>query len=64
MRTHSLAVLVAFLFAAPVFALDIIELKNGRIYQVESAKVKGDRLHIQLHPSTPGQTIGFAIPIN
>lgn len=64
MRTHSLAVLVVFLFAAPVFALDIIELKNGRIYQVESAKVKGDRLFMQLHPSMPDQKIGFAIPIS
>ncbi len=64
MRAHSLAVLVLVLLASPILALDVIELKNGRIYQVQFAKVRGDRLFMQLRPSKPNQRVGFAVPID
>ena len=62
MRAHSLAVLTLVMLAPAVLALDVIELKNGRMYQVQSAKVMGDRLFIQLHPTRPNERIGFAVP--
>ena len=63
MRTHSLAVLLLALLTAPAFAIDIVELKNGKIYQVESAKVKGSRLYVSLVPQVAGQKVAFAMPL-
>ena len=64
MRAHSLAVLAIFLLVSPALAVDVIELKNGRIYQVRSAKVTGSRLFMSLVPTAAGEKIGFAVPIS
>jgi len=63
MRAPSLPLLALALLAAPVLAVDIIELKNGRILEVERATVQGNKLRVQL-PQKNQQFIAYTIPID
>ena len=63
MRAYSLPLLALALLAAPVLAVDVIELKNGRILEVEKATVQGNKLRVQL-PSKDQQFIAYTIPID
>jgi hypothetical protein len=63
MRAHSLALAALLLLASPVFAIDIIELKNGKLYQVESAQVRNGKLAMKLATSK-SQKVGFSVPLD
>ena len=54
--------LAALVFAMPALAVDVIELKSGKLYQVENAEVKGDRLYMKLLTGKD-QKIGFTVPL-
>lgn len=55
--------LVLVLLAAPSWAVDLIEMKDGKLYQVQSAEVKGTRLYMRLDVPK-GQKVGFTVPID
>ena len=61
MRTRSLVPLV--LFAIPAFAVDIVEMKNGKLYQVEAAEVRGNRFFMKLLTSTD-KKVAFSVPMD
>ena len=51
------------LLAAPAAALEIIELKNGKIYEARKVRVRDGQMYIELNMKLPGQTLGFSIPV-
>jgi tetratricopeptide (TPR) repeat protein len=63
MRAPSLVLPLLAMFVGPVFALDLIELKDGKVLQVESATVEGTRLRVRLHTKT-NQYAAYTIPIS
>ncbi len=63
MRAPSLVLAVLAMVAAPVFALDLIELKDGKVLQVDSATVEGTRLRVRLHTKA-NQVAAYTIPIS
>jgi len=63
MRVPSLVLPVLALVAAPVLALDLIELKDGKILQVESATVQGSKLRVRLH-TRADQVAAYSIPLS
>ncbi|MHC4548344.1 MAG: tetratricopeptide repeat protein [Planctomycetota bacterium] len=62
MRAPSLTVLALALLAAPTVALDIIELKDGKILTVERVSVRGDKLHVRLSTKAD-QFAAYSIPL-
>ena len=62
MRALLLCPMLALL-AAPAAALEIIELKNGKIYEARKVRVRDGQMYIELNMKLPGQTLGFSIPI-
>jgi len=60
LRSALLAVAVA---ASPAAAVDLIELKSGRVLEVRSASIQGDRLRVELS-TRPDQFIATTIPID
>ena len=56
------ALAFALALAAPALALDIVELKDGRVLEVEAVSVSGDKLRVQL-ATPPGQHIAYTIPV-
>ncbi|MHC4133705.1 MAG: hypothetical protein ACYS0K_01850 [Planctomycetota bacterium] len=63
MRAPSLVLPVLAMVAAPVLALDLIELKDGKVLQVEAATVEGTKLRVRLHTRTD-QYAAYSIPIS
>ena len=62
MRALLLCPMLALL-AAPAAALEIIELKNGKIYEARKVRVRDGQMYIELNMKLPGQTLGFSIPV-
>ncbi len=64
MRTPSIVfcTLAAALLSTNAFAFEIIELKNGKVLELESARVDGDKVHVKLHVPAGDKVIGYAIP--
>ena len=60
MRAPSLALLLIGILSVPSFAVDIVELKSGRVLEAEEVTFKGDKLHIKLYRPQGDQTI--AVP--
>ncbi|MHC4958969.1 MAG: hypothetical protein ACYTGN_11400 [Planctomycetota bacterium] len=63
MRAYSPCLLALALLAPPVLAIDIVELKNGKLYQVESAQVRNGKLAMKLATSK-SQKVGFSVPLD
>ena len=69
MRAHSLA-LWAFgtvwfaLVAAPAAAVEVLELKDGRLIEAEQVRVSGDRIRIRLYAPEGGRTVEYALPLD
>ncbi len=61
MRAYSLAALLVALIAAPVLSMDLVEMKDGRLYEAQKVWVRGDRLHIQLHRPDGESRAEFAV---
>ncbi len=67
MRKLTLAVPILALLALPVWAgntIELVEMKNGRLYEAQELRVKGDRLWIKLAEKQPGQKVAFSVPID
>jgi len=64
MHPLSLALVALALLAAPAAALDVVELKDGRVLVVEEVSVKGDKLRVRLHLERPDQYIAYTIPFD
>jgi len=62
MRTRSLVALAIAVLAVPALAVDVVEMKNGKLYQVERAQVKGDRFFMTLLTSKD-KKIAFSVPM-
>lgn len=64
MRVPSPALLlIVGILSGPVFAVDIVELKDGRVLEAEEVTLKGDKLHVKLYRPQGDQTIAYSIPI-
>jgi len=63
MRAHSVALALAFL-ATSALAVDIVEMKNGRLYEAERVTFRGDRLSIKLHFPKQDKRVIFTVPIH
>ncbi|MDH3591281.1 MAG: hypothetical protein OER88_05355, partial [Planctomycetota bacterium] len=63
MRALCLAVSALFFLAAPALALEVIELKSGRIIEAEKASVRGDNLWIELYLPQGKEYVAYAMPI-
>ena len=62
MRRLTLAVPILALLALPAGAgntIELVEMKNGRLYEAQELKVKGDRLWIRLAEKRPGEKVAF-----
>ena len=67
MRRLTLAVPILALLALPAGAgntIELVEMKNGRLYEAQELKVKGDRLWIRLAEKRPGEKVAFSVPID
>lgn len=64
MRLPSVALAALALLGGTAAGLDVVELKNGRLYQAESVAVRGDKLLIQLHTGDRRERVRFAVPIS
>lgn len=64
MRSHSIALMIVALLAGPALAVDLIEMKDGKLYAVESAEIRGERLFLQLHFPERDRKVGFSVPIS
>lgn len=63
MRVPSLALLLIGVLSVPVFAVDIVEMKDGRVLEAEEVTLKGDKLYVKLYRPAGDQTIAYSIPI-
>ena len=63
MRARSVASALVLL-ASSALAIDIVEMKDGRLYEVERATFKGDRLSIKLHTPGEDKLVVFTVPIH
>ncbi|MFQ5843694.1 MAG: hypothetical protein ACE5JG_01770 [Planctomycetota bacterium] len=57
-----LAAPILVLLALPAAAVDIVEMKSGRLYEAEAVRLQGDKLWIRL-ATPPGRTVAFTVPI-
>ena len=56
-------VLAALLLATSALAVDLVELKDGRVLEVDKAKLQGDKLYVELHLPGKNQLIGYTIKV-
>jgi tetratricopeptide (TPR) repeat protein len=63
MRAPSLVLPVLAMVAGPALALDLIELKDGKVLQVQTATVEGTKLRVRLHTKAD-QYAAYTIPIS
>ncbi len=54
----------ALFLALPALALDMIELKNGKLIPAESVTVRGDRLRIRLYLPGKDASAEYTVPID
>jgi tetratricopeptide (TPR) repeat protein len=64
MRSYSIALALIALLAGPAAAVDVIEMKDGKVYAVESAELRGERIFLQLHFPKKDKEVGFSVPIS
>jgi len=69
MRAQSLApwclpVVLAALWASPASAVEIVELKDGRLIEAEQVRVTGERLRIRLYSPEGDRTVEYALPFD
>ena len=64
MNAPSVALLALALLAPAALGLDIVELKDGRVLEVEKVEVKRGKLFVRLHVRKPGQVVAYAIPFD
>ena len=64
MRAHRLAIALLAALSSPVWALEIVEMKDGKTYAAESVTVAGDRLRIKLHTASSSSRVQFSVPIS
>ncbi|MEM8885309.1 MAG: hypothetical protein AAGD14_14670 [Planctomycetota bacterium] len=65
MAPRSVALLAVFLFAQPLFAgIQLIETKDGKLYEARDALVLGDKMRISLALKEGGASAVFSIPLD
>lgn len=64
MRIPFAALLWLAAAAAPLGAVEIVELKSGRLYQAEEVSVRADRLLIRLRLDDARKTALFSVPMD
>jgi len=65
MNLPKVAALVVCLASGPALAgIQLIEMKNGKLYEATDSVVVGDKLRISLHTGSSDQTMVFSVPID
>jgi len=66
MRSPSIALsaLVLAFLASRASAIEIVELKSGKVLELETARKDGDKVHVKLHVPKGDKVVGFALPVD
>ena len=63
MRNPCAALLCLAALSSSLRAVEIVEMKNGRLYQADQVSVRGDRLLIRLRLEDPRKRAEFSVPV-
>jgi hypothetical protein len=56
--------LAALILAAPAFAIELVEMKDGRLIEAQAVSVEGDKLMVELRLPEGKQYVRYAIPLD